>query len=460
MFEGIAFVAIWLVLPFIWHYLLKVADLSLFQLTIPAFVILSFYGYQYIGLPILYFQLDEYRASAVSNQWLVAQIFIYTAVTMALMIIGFVAGRRCFGPLKCFGAYEIQKSNKLQITLVLALYGICLVSLALYLTKVGFENIALFTIFELGDNSQAAVARSAMTNAFEGKYHWYYLFMNKGLLFCTYLFFVQFLLNPKLTNRLLVIIVIGIAIFSMTMATEKGPMINLLIALFLVYISVKRKGKFPIKGSLCLGVTIMAVLIIFYINFMNAQDPVQAIFNALSRAFTGQIQPAYHYLEFFPDQHDFLHGRSFPNPGEILPFENYALAKEIMAWYNPIQFQLGIIGSMPTIYWGEMYANFGFWGILLPPFFVGFVLYWINSAIFRFRPTPLVIALFVWFTMHLKNLNGTSLSGYLIDIYGFAILFFFFVIAFISGGGVIKLRRKFSVKRTCFNDHDIQCFIR
>jgi len=55
--------------------------------------------YQYIGLPILYLGLDNYRAEYVTDQSIVVQVFIYTAITITLMILGFVVASQFFKAL-------------------------------------------------------------------------------------------------------------------------------------------------------------------------------------------------------------------------------------------------------------------------------------------------------------------------------------------------------------------------
>jgi hypothetical protein len=130
---------------------------------------------------------------------------------------------------------------------------------------------------------------------------------------------------------------------------------------------------------------------------------------------TGQMHALYHYLEIFPEQISFLWGRSFPNPGGFLPFEPFQLTKELSSIVNPGNELKGVVGSMPTIYWGEMYANFSYLGIIIPPFFIGYFLYWLNTIIFRLPMTPLVLSFFIWIILHYKNLAVTSLSSFLID---------------------------------------------
>jgi len=430
------FLFLWAALPIVWHYLLKAAGLSILRLTIPSFVLLALYLYQYVGLPALYFHLDEHRAGAVTDQWIVFRVFLYTAITMTLMIAGYIAGRRVFGQLDWVRKNNISYSNTMQQIGLLGLFSICLIVLFMYLSKIGFEQIAIVNVLGLGADTDPSFARSIMTNDFEGKYHWYSLFMQSLLTFCAYGFFAQYLLKRNFKNRLLLGIIFFTTAFSLIAAIEKGPLTNFLITLFLVYVLLKKDGRIPIKQGLFFATFLLIVALIMVANFMGIEDSMIALSSMVSRVFTGQIQPAYHYLEFFPHQIDFLYGRSFPNPGGLLPFEPYRLTVEVMYMYKPALLKMGVVGSMPTIYWGEMYANFGFIGVLLPPFFVGFVLYWINSLIFRLRPDPLSIALFVFCVMHFMALYGSSLSNFFFDIYLFGVVFFFFLIRLISRRGI------------------------
>ena len=55
------FIIIWLELPIIWHYMLKAAGLQIRRISISTVTLLFFYLFQYVGLPIYYFNLDKYR---------------------------------------------------------------------------------------------------------------------------------------------------------------------------------------------------------------------------------------------------------------------------------------------------------------------------------------------------------------------------------------------------------------
>jgi hypothetical protein len=83
---------------------------------------------------------------------------------------------------------------------------------------------------------------------------------------------------------------------------------------------------------------------------------------------------------------------------------------------------------MPTFFWGDMYANFGYAGIIFPPFFIGFLLYGLNILLFRFPMTPIFLSVYIWIILHYKSLAVTSLGKFIIDIKMFIVIFFLILV--------------------------------
>jgi hypothetical protein len=448
MFEDIIFLLLYVVLPILWHYLLKTAGISLLRFSIPSVVMQFLFIFQYVGLPILYFQLDSYRfTSGVNDKYIILQVFFFTSWTITLMIIGFIIGKRYFGVLLNQDFVGSRECGRMEMIGLAFLFLICLSTLVVYLYRIGFNNIAFFIALGEGISHSAGAARSVMGNAFEGKYHWYYLFMNQLMQFSALAAFAQMLIRPNFSNKAFLAIVMLVTSFSLIMATEKAPMVNFLISIVFIYVLSRRNGFINIKTLAPLGILMVLLIVSFYIYFMGSGSPAKALSSAFSRIFTGGIQPAYHYLEFFPKQHEYLLGKSLPNPSGLLPFDNYKLAVEIMNWHKPDLAEQGIVGSMPAIYWAEMYANFGLFGIVIPPFFVGLFLYWLNSLLTKFEVTPISIAFYVWLAMHFKKMAISSLSSFLIDIYLQSTFAAFLIITFCGGRGRIKIIKRLKIKR-------------
>lgn len=426
------YIFLYIVFPISIVLLARRFDLNLFRVTIPSLVILAMFIYVYIGNLPLYFGWNEYRyASGVQDKTIIFQIFIFTSWSIFSLIAGFIFSKN-FLKLET----DISLSSSIRILtksekiLICILFFCCLIVTCIFLMKI--PQLAIWVAITEGAK-KAAYARSKMGNDFAGKYHWYHLMMYHTLNLITFTFFANWLLLKKKSSFLLFILSFLCITFTSLMATEKSPFMVLVVGLFLTYLIVKKDGKLPLLAILKLSTLLLIPLILLYIYFMGSADPISAIFSIFSRTFTGQIHAAYHYIEFFPTYHDFLWGASFPNPQNLLPFKQFRLTVEIMNWRYPTLATRGIVGSMPTVFWGELYANFGTLGVLILPFFVGIGVYFVSYLTKKLENTPLKVGFYVWLILHYINLAVSGISGFIVDSYLIMISFFVLFIIFISG---------------------------
>jgi oligosaccharide repeat unit polymerase len=264
--------------------------------------------------------------------------------------------------------------------------------------------------------------------------------MHHLLSIVTFIFFSAYLVSKKYSVLILFIISFIVSSFIAVMTIEKAPFIWLIIGLFLTYYLSKHKGKIPITSTILLAGSVLVLLVMFYMVWSNNSNVILSLKAVFSRATIGSIQPAYYYLEFFPDQQEFLFGKSFPNPGGLLPFKPYSLTVEIMNWKFPEYIKWGVVGSMPTIFWAEAYANFNYYGVIIIPFFVGIAIWIISYLSNKIENTPIKIGLLVWLILHYKDLSITGFSGYLID--------FYFIFVTVTFGIIILITNIFKIERT------------
>lgn len=407
--------------------MIKKSGLRFSIITIPIFTIFHMFFIQYIGIYFLYFGLDKYRMDA-NDKGTIFIVFLLTSSVITLMILGFIVARKFHGELPDFkisnsraGFIDVRKRAKL---LFLEFCGI--LSFILYINKIKIDKISIFAFFGFS-NVNYHVARSLMTNSFQGKHHWYIIFYRDILSFCFFCFLSsKFSLgglrdrkNSKcsiINNEFNIIFLFFIVLFVCLMTTQKGPLGNFLMACFCLFIVTKYNGKIRFLMLVNSFFITFCFLIISYFFFMNQKNLLNTLYEVLSRIFCGQIHPAYYYIKMFPDHHDWLYGRSFPNFGGIFPFENYPLTFKVMNFMSPGGLP-GVVGSAPTVYWGELYANWGYLGVFIPPFFIGYYLYWINKKIFNLQKTPLNIAFFICIMFSCKNLAMTSISSFIFDFY-------------------------------------------
>lgn len=434
--EEFFFLIFFILFLLIWLILLKYSGVKILTISILSFLIISILTFQYLGYPSLFFFLDDDRAEFVQDRNVILKMFFITSYTITLIILGFIIARKIFGPLHLKNQHNpfssaIIQDRQLSRFILYLFFILSLLVLFIYISKIGFNNIPLLLVFNFTENNLSIEAlRSNMGNAFEGKYHWYQLFMRDFLSITSVAFFGFYLLRKNLFYFLIFIISFFICCFSMTMAIEKAPLLFYLISLFLLYVLIKNNGQFKIKQIINFGLFGLLLISLMYVIFMNSSNIVEGLKNVFPRIFTGSVVPLYHYLEIFPEKVDFLWGRSFPNPGGLLLFEPYNLTQEVHDLIFPYFKEQGIVGSMPTIFWGEMYANFGYMGVIIPPFFIGFFLYGLNILLYRLPMTPFFFSVYIWIILHYKNITVTSLSGFIIDTNIFiVILLLIFVIS-------------------------------
>lgn len=428
----------------VWFYLLKYSGVKILTVSIPSFLIIAIFLFQYLGYPILFFFLDDYRALFVQDRSIILTMFFVTSYIIAFIILGFILAKKTFGKLHLQNQYnypqqEIVNDKQLSRFILYLLFVLSLLVLMIYISKIGFNNVALLSVLNLTENSiSSQVLRSNMGNAFDGKYHWYRLFMSDFLSIVSVGFFGFYLFRKKLFYLFIFIISFFISCFSMTMAIEKAPLLWYFISLFLMYVLIRQNGQFKIKQIIGFGAFASLLISFIYVIFVGSSDLFTGIANAFSRITTGQIHSLYHYFEIFPQRVDFLWGRSLPNPGGLMPYEPFPLTKEVWKIVFPEKIDLNIVGSMPTFFIGEMYANFGYLGIIIPPFFIGFFLYGLNIFLLKLPNTPIFLSFYIWIILHYKKLAATSLSGFIIDTDMFII--FFVLIFILAAPNSLKLR--------------------
>jgi oligosaccharide repeat unit polymerase len=262
--------------------------------------------------------------------------------------------------------------------------------------------------------SDASRIRSDMGNGLDG-YHWYSLVLHGLSNIVTFSLFSLYLTRPNKKNVFYFILSFLVSGFTALMATEKAPFVWLVLGLFIVFILVKKRGLISLK-FIFVSVFFSIIAVSIMVSIFSGFSFEKSLIAFVSRAFAGSIEPAYHYLVMFPSYEEFKYGRTFNNPGGILPFEPYSYTLEVSKYLSPELAENGIIGSMPTVFWGEAYINFGLPGVFIVSFFMGCFVYFIELLVFQLKDTSLKVGFYVWMLMHYKDLAVSGFSSYVLDI--------------------------------------------
>ena len=440
----ILFLAYWIVLPVAWFYLLRLSSIRLFEISIPAILIWFIFFFSYVGFPILWFELDPYRSAEIQDKGVILSMFLHTAASISFLLVGFYIGKMLFGSLHPVKVFEEQlyysyKQHRVTFFLFTLVYFICCTVLYIYISNIGLENLALLVALDFFSEGDLTSLRSNATNALDN-YSWYRLFTVELLLVTTFFFFSLCLSQKNKYRYLIMLSAILISSFSLLLAGEKGQIIEILLGLFLVYCATRNGGKFSPKSMMIFSILGILIVIPVYWLLMDSNSLFEAGSAAFSRLTTGQLQPMYVYFEYIPAHREFLMGKTFPNPGSIFPYEAVTITQEAMAWYNPLEASMGIVGSLPAMFWVEAYINFGSLSIIPISFLLGLLVYSINKAINLLKVNPITISLFVWLTLFYKDLSVSFFSDYLINSSLFIVLLIGSVLYLLSNKGRIFFR--------------------
>lgn len=396
-------------------FLARAGGVELLRPGITSIFVWGFIGFAYLGIYILFFKIDPYQVNiGVVNQYTVLNLWLYSSLSLVLVIAGFIICRHLFG-------LKIEKNQILGVPpvstnlIIISLTGISALVLFQYIRTIG--TVPLLEALTGASASELTAIRSRATNGFGGKYHWYELFFSSILTFLSYIQFARMLTQRTRANMLLFFVLFLLTSFAALMNIEKAPVVWYFIGLVIVWM-VKRDTKITAKALVYMALVIVPLLAVMYIGFMGlgGRSLTSVLSAILSRATTGSISPAYFYLEMFPQHQDYLLGRSFPNPRSVFPWDPYPLTVEVMNFINPGLREAGVVGSAPTVFWAEMYANFSVWGIILSSVFVGIVLYLLQYLFSRMAMTPITVGLQTWLALKLVRITETNLSQFLFSI--------------------------------------------
>ena len=160
------------------------------------------------------------------------------------------------------------------------------------------------------------------------------------------------------------------------------------------------------------------------------ERPISDVFSAISsRLFIGQSYPLLLYFQTFPKKHDYLYGQSFPNPGGILPFKPFPITRYI---YNTNLGLADIAATAPTVFFGEIYANFGFAIMMIWMVFVGILLQLIQNYFQHKEKNVIISSLYIFYIIQCMQLALTS----------FFVVFHLYLILFFTASQFLKLTSK------------------
>jgi hypothetical protein len=136
----------------------------------------------------------------------------------------------------------------------------------------------------------------------------------------------------------------------------------------------------------------------------------------LGRILLSQIAPTYLHIDRFGHSLDFLNYQGLPSI--ILRFfeENQIRsARILMENVFPERVEEGTAGVLNTLYIAEAYAMYGPLGVIIGTIYVAIFLQLIYMIFLKSSKNPLVLALFVYFTVNIPRTIVGGFSDFIIN---------------------------------------------
>ena len=399
-----------------------------FILTLPGFFYVHFVVFIFIGSPVFFLLQGATNFQYIIATHLVMLIFpLGIAIMNKLMKINY---QLTFATYMQEPVSDRQWGNQFLL-LYLAVLSIAMSVTLLYYSKLEIIPFNFMINNVMGDVNITDLAklRESSTTTFKlGKLHRYKFFMAQLIPFLVVLALLKSKLTKKNVWRLLFFILAVFAMYRSISDLQKKPLLDFIILLFIASWIFKGKINWKQVGIL-IGVS-FGILSLMYIYIMGLTNrPFLALLEGISsRLFLGQTAPLYYYFSLFPDSHDFLYGASLPNPAGIFQFEHFPITKWIFV--NGLNRSWEIVGTAPSAFIGEMYANFGFPIMVLSILILSLILQYIQIK-FITRPRTLLLTAFYAYFVFLSG--QFAMTGLFVVAHLYLILFLFTAIIFVDG---------------------------
>lgn len=385
-----------------------------FIITIPGLYYAFYVGFIFVGSPFVFIQ----------NNYDNFYYYLSTHLGLILPIIGMYIGVKFTNrdAKVSFDKFLFQPLTNQYggFSLFLPYSILCLISLAISLKYLSLIEIPLFYLIQDVDSvlSLAKLRELATTTLKGAKLHRYRFFMVQLLPLLTLIAYFKMRLTQKINWRVIFLSLFAITSFLGVADLQKRPILDFFLMIFVA--SSLYSGKVNYRRIFIIGLIFILILILMYMTIMGLSersliDVLEAI---SSRVFIGQTHPLYLYFEAFPWKHDFLYGTSFPNPGGLLPHKPFPLTKYIFKTNMGL---VDIVATAPTVFFGEIYANFGFMIMLPWIFFVGLLLQLIQTYFENHSKTILSLSFYAFYVVWCTRL---ALTGFFLVFHLYLVLFF------------------------------------
>ena len=414
---------------------LKIAKLNIISYTFYSILI-----FEFIGISLVYCGFsNHYLVNKVAGNYDVINKAYWSMVWVMIALSStIILTNKYF-----YKIANINKRNSLNIDTKVDLsnkkmnhvvYKVCVVSLIVCLiaTIYVFNKIGYVPLFKLFDSSfDYAVERIKSGRNFPGNEYIKNIVMLLLTPLLSYLSYIYMRTTHEKKWRYIFAISFILCLFVKTYDFSKAPIVYYIAYFFFIEIIIGNIKRF--KVIIKYLVIIICLVVGMYLTVGKYNGNFLSLSNGpISRVIITQPGTLLLHFDAFPNKTPYLNGHSFPKIARFLLGEGeYGIrsGRKVMEIYKSDAIDAGTAGVMSTVFIGEAYANFGWFGVFIAPILVGFIISSAMCIYLKSSKNPLNVCLYV---QTIIIVSTVTQAGFVDFIYNVSFAFILVFITFIK----------------------------
>lgn len=292
--------------------------------------------------------------------------------------------------------------SKADSYLKIPLYFLTILSFAAIVYT--FYTIRDFPILKMlsgSDSSSLALLRTEAKSGFSGNTIFRNIFGISLTPILCYIAYCYYFYSKSFSDKFWFYLLLVLSILILTYNLEKAPVIFFILGF--VFLRILLLGEIKTKQLLFIG-TGAIILILFQYLFLSDSFELASLFNfnsgILGRILLGQSAGVYLTFDTFPIPFDYLgFGSLSENITSFFDLEPVERSSRyLIERYNPAAVDIGSAGVINTFFVAEAFANFGYFGLIVAPIYVGFLIQIMYMFFIKSPKSPIFIGLFAYFS--------------------------------------------------------------
>lgn len=335
--------------------------------------------------------------------WLSVQ-YTMIAMPLGMLLINYLQGRKSNSRL--FFSYvnlpvtALMSPKDTLIKYPLYLLSVLAIASVIY-TLISVKAIPIIGLLQGFDAFELAGLRVKAGREFEGNAFVRQYF---GVTLTTILTYIAYAYWRLVKSREYLTWFLVMFVFSSVILTydlSKGPFVSFLLGFLFLHVLIK--GGIRKKTLLSFGMCVLIVIVAAYVFVMQVGDFSTLYPTIAQRIFLNQAAGTYLSFEHFPSTHDFI---GFASLSKKLSFVlgmdvSESAARIVMNEFNPAGVESGVLGVMNSLFIQEAWANFGWIGVVIAPFYVGMFVQVLYVFFLRSSKTPIMLGVLTYFSYKL-----------------------------------------------------------